>query len=272
VGEAQRRQARGGVRLIAQPVAVLLGRGAVVAKAVGLDHEPEIRPVEVHLEAVELLLGERRREPGAGRQRQETALQLGVGEAEGALAKQISQPPHAALSRVIRQGRVERLRIDQIQPVRLIDHPLEAAPVEAGRHVDHGADRRRHRDSVVRGDVGLPKGRSAMNPHPGSGWVGGARDRDLNLPLPPSHDPPQLRRALVAEDGALSTGENSGHPPTVHRQVRPPDGVDTAGDRVQTAASQTVRDCSSGKASVKQLLTRHHPMLPPGKLPDPLAA
>jgi hypothetical protein len=41
VGEAQRREPGCDVRLIARPVAGLLGRRAVVAQPVRLDHEPQ---------------------------------------------------------------------------------------------------------------------------------------------------------------------------------------------------------------------------------------
>ena len=57
VGEAQRGQPGGGVSLVAPPVAHLLGDRAVVAQAVGLDHESKLGPVEVDLETVQ---------PGAG--------------------------------------------------------------------------------------------------------------------------------------------------------------------------------------------------------------
>lgn len=47
VGEAQGREAGGSVGLVAQMVPSLLGGSAVVAQAVGLDNQPQIRPKEV---------------------------------------------------------------------------------------------------------------------------------------------------------------------------------------------------------------------------------
>ena len=47
VSEAKRRQAGGGVRLVAQPIASLLSRRPVVAQAIGLDHQPSSRPEEI---------------------------------------------------------------------------------------------------------------------------------------------------------------------------------------------------------------------------------
>jgi hypothetical protein len=52
VGEPQRREAGGDVRLVSEAVSSLLGGGAVVTQAVGLDYEPDVGPVEVDLEAV----------------------------------------------------------------------------------------------------------------------------------------------------------------------------------------------------------------------------
>ena len=53
VGEAQRGQAARRVGLVADAVPRLRGGGPVVAQAIGLDDQPEIRPVEVHLEAID---------------------------------------------------------------------------------------------------------------------------------------------------------------------------------------------------------------------------
>ena len=93
VGEAQRRQPGGGVRLVAHAIACLLGGGAVVAQAVGLDHQAEVGPEEVDLEPVQALARQRQRQAGLLDQRQEAPLELGVGEAEGAPVEQRPQPP-----------------------------------------------------------------------------------------------------------------------------------------------------------------------------------
>jgi hypothetical protein len=64
VGEAQRGEPARGVRLIAQAIPGLLRRRAVVAEPVGLDDEPEVRPMEVDLVAAHAASGLRRPEPG----------------------------------------------------------------------------------------------------------------------------------------------------------------------------------------------------------------
>ncbi len=44
--------------LVTEPVASLLGRGTVVAEAIGFNDEAEAGPVEVDFEAVDLVSGE----------------------------------------------------------------------------------------------------------------------------------------------------------------------------------------------------------------------
>ena len=90
VSEAQDGQARGGEPLVAEAISRLGGGGAVIAQPVGLDHQPEVRPDEVHAKAVDPLLGERRPESGAPHQWQEAPLELGVREREGRPVKQPS--------------------------------------------------------------------------------------------------------------------------------------------------------------------------------------
>lgn len=60
VREAQRRQASGNVRVVAVMVPGLLLRRPVISKPVRLDDEAQIGPIEVDLEAIHPLLGERR--------------------------------------------------------------------------------------------------------------------------------------------------------------------------------------------------------------------
>ena len=99
----------------------------MVAQAVGLDHQSKVGPVEVDFEAVDHLLGERERKPGLHRDRPEENLEVGVGEAEGALVQQAGK---AAALLVPRRGfRVlpQSFRVDEVPLVRLVDGPLDLA-------------------------------------------------------------------------------------------------------------------------------------------------
>jgi len=95
VGEAEVGEAGCGVRSVAPAVAGLLRRGAVVAQAVGLDDELQVRPVEVHAVAVHGLLGKRGGQSRGSGQGPEAALESGVGEGEGASVEEIAELRHA---------------------------------------------------------------------------------------------------------------------------------------------------------------------------------
>lgn len=64
------------MNLVSPSVGGLLSRGAVVAQGVGLDHEAEAGPEEIDVEAVDLLLGERRRKARLSNEWQEGVLEL----------------------------------------------------------------------------------------------------------------------------------------------------------------------------------------------------
>ena len=84
--EAEWRQARGRMALVPSRVGGLAGRGAVVAQAVGLDDDAQVREEEVDPAAVQPLLGEGGAKAGPPRDRQEAAFELGVGESGGPAA------------------------------------------------------------------------------------------------------------------------------------------------------------------------------------------
>ena len=91
VCEPQWGEAGGGERLVTAAIPGLLRRRSVIAEAVGLDDEAEIGPVEVDPEAMEPDLGPRLREAGAAGDRDEAALELGVGEKKGAAVEEATE-------------------------------------------------------------------------------------------------------------------------------------------------------------------------------------
>jgi hypothetical protein len=76
MGEAKLGEPGSGVRLVPKAVTRLLRRRSVVAQAVGLDNEAQLGPEEVHPEAVHSLLGQRSRQAGSPRDRDEAPLEL----------------------------------------------------------------------------------------------------------------------------------------------------------------------------------------------------
>ena len=215
--------------LVAEPVPSLLSGRAVVADAVGLDHQAQVRPVEVDLEAVHPHPGLRRRQPGRARQRQEEALEVGVGEDEREAVEHAPQRRHARPGADPVEGRTELLRVHEVETVGLVDRGLERPPRATVLHAE------RHRD------VDGPRGRPA--------------------------DPPQGGRGSVAERGLGTAAKDGREPASMRGERRPPDGVDAAPHPVEPTAFEAVLDRVGVKAQREQLAARNNPMLAPHQLP-----
>jgi hypothetical protein len=163
VGEAQLGEPRGGVGLVAEPIPGLLGGGAVVAEAIGLDDEPEARPVEVDFEVVDPLAREGRRQTRFAREWEEATFQFLFGEAEGAAVEDVAQPGDAGLSHAGLECRAQLRRMDEVVFVGLVDHPLDSAAVEPERKVDQSLDGGGGWDAVADGEVLRPQRRTPVD-------------------------------------------------------------------------------------------------------------
>jgi hypothetical protein len=97
----------------------------VIAQAVGLYDEAEIRPVEIDSEPADVLLRQGLRKAGPSRDRQESPLELGVSEHELASFEDLAKRAYSSLPPPILDGRPERLGIHQVQLVSLVDRRLE---------------------------------------------------------------------------------------------------------------------------------------------------
>ena len=155
--------AGGGVVLVAFAVLGLLGGGAVVGEAVGLDHEVEVGEVEVDFVAGDVDRGARERQARLAGERDEDALELGAGVAEGAPVEDLPQPRDPRLAGVIVERLAQIVGADEPQPVRLVDRPLHRRPAVPRREVDQRLHRRRHRDPFVEPVPAGPEGRTTMN-------------------------------------------------------------------------------------------------------------
>jgi len=105
MGEAERRETGGGVGLVADSVPELLDGRAVVAQAVGLDHQTEVWPVEVDLEPVHPLACEGRGQTRAFGDGEEEALEVRVGEGEGLTVEDGGEEADARDARELVVGR-----------------------------------------------------------------------------------------------------------------------------------------------------------------------
>src|SRR4051794_5024113 len=125
VREAEVDQPRGGMRLIAEPVARLLSGGPVIPQPVRLHHQPEVRPVEIDLEAVDPLFRLGQRQTGPICERQEQPLQLRASQPERSAVEQGAERPDPRLTAVWLQLKTQGWRVDQIESVGLVHSPLD---------------------------------------------------------------------------------------------------------------------------------------------------
>jgi hypothetical protein len=70
----------------------------VIAEAIGLNNQAKLRPIEVHSNSVDAVLGERHRQSSSPNKPNKPALELGVGERERPAIKDRAQRPHSMLT------------------------------------------------------------------------------------------------------------------------------------------------------------------------------
>jgi len=261
VGEAQRGEARGRVRLVAEGVTSLGGRGAVIAPSVGLDHQAEVGPVEVDLEAVDDLFGERGRETGSCGERAKQDLELAVGEAKGEAVEQSAQWLDARLPRVVVERLSKGLGIDHVVLVRLVHHPLEPVRRQFRRPVDHGPDRRRDRDSEALGDITLQQAGPLPRLDPRPQDAAATPDGDVDRAVTLGADPPERDGASVAQHGPLAADENRRHPALLAVRQRPSHGVDTPSDGTETTRGEAVANRLRTETKPEKIPPSDHPVL-----------
>src|SRR5437899_599166 len=111
--------------LVAEAVSGLLCGRAVVAEAVGLDDQPEVRPVEVDLEAVHPRLRLWLWEAGPACDGEEDALELGGCKDEGEAVEELAQRLRSHSPGPLIEGRRQRFGVDEVELVRLVDCRFE---------------------------------------------------------------------------------------------------------------------------------------------------
>jgi hypothetical protein len=85
---------------------------------------------------------------------------------------------------------------------------------------------------------------------------------------PPLADPPERRRAFVAQRCIWSAGEYRRHEQPLARQRQLANRVDTAPDDPQPAACEPVSDRLGGKSETDQLLASNDSVLGANEGPD----
>ena len=261
VREAERRQTGGHMRLITEAIARLLRRRAVISKTVGLYDQTQIGPEEVDPEPVHLLARQRYWQARRRSERDEQALELRVGEAEGVAIKQLAQPRHTALAAKRIERAPQRLRIDQSLFVRLVDRTLETDGVQLRGQIEESPDRARHRYSVTRIEILGPQGSAAMNANPGLADKARRRYGYFDLAIRLHRDLPKRSRTPVTEHRLGPRGEDRCHPPSATGQIGSPNGVDATLDPMETPSGDPMVNRRGTQAKLQELAARDYSVL-----------
>ncbi len=151
--EPQTLQSGDGVGVITPMVNRLLHRCAVVPESIGLDDETEIGPKEVHAVAVDPLLRQWDRQTSLSDEAQESSFEFGVSETKRVPVKRPPQDAQPGAARELIKARSERLGIDEVKLVSLIDCRFELVYWQNCCEVYERADGACDRDPIVDGDV-----------------------------------------------------------------------------------------------------------------------
>jgi len=173
------------------------------------------------------------------------------------------------------KGRAELRRVDQVEPIRLVDHPLDVYPRQSRRHVDDRLRRARHRDPLAEPHVLVAQRRSPVHPDPRPLPSSIRSHRNLD-PVLFGTDAEKGRSAPVAEDdcrsrpdtsgqkrriGVVTAGQSRNHPAPMSRQFGSADGVDALRDAVQSPARKPMFDPSPAQSERQELTPGHDPVL-----------
>lgn len=258
-------QAGGDVRLVTASVRRLLSRCSVVAPAIRLNYQPELRPVEIDPVAVYVSLCFGARQPCGSHDREELTLEAGVGE--GVKAEESAHAGHSWPRSKLCDGATERFGIDEAETIRLADCPLHPPLRHAGGEVDQGGNRirrgyPRHLTPVLRTKITPPV-------HPDTGASAEhTRDDFDRANTGNRRDTPERRGTAVAEQCSGSAGKRGGHPAPLLAQFRSPDCVDTAPQWVQATLCDAMFDRARADPALEQLRPCNHPVLLADQVPN----
>lgn len=104
----------------------------MIAKAVGLDDQSQVRPEEIDFVVVDHRFGDQLGNPSRAGDWAEEHLEVRVGEVERVAINEVPQRANASLSGEVLERRAQGLRIDQVVLVGLVYGPLEGERLEFG--------------------------------------------------------------------------------------------------------------------------------------------
>jgi hypothetical protein len=160
------------------------------------------------------------------------------------------------------------LGIYQTELVCLVHRRLKSRRRHLGCEVNQSLNGCRHRDVMALGHVVPPQRVPPMCDESrlaviDMGWRG-----HLNGGLPLAAKAPECGGALMTQHRLPSTTENGGRPLPLAGQIRSPDRIHPASDRVQPTLRDAVLDRAHRVSQLEELKERHDAMLSRGEAPD----
>jgi hypothetical protein len=125
----------------------------VVAKPIRLDDQSQLWPEKVDFEVIDALFAQRYRQLGRPDDAAEVDLQVRVGELEEELVGKVAQRAHSRLAAEAIEPFAQRLRVDEIALIGVIDRSLEWDGIEFGCQIKQRLDWRGNGNVVSKDDV-----------------------------------------------------------------------------------------------------------------------
>jgi hypothetical protein len=250
--KAKRDKARREMGLIANPIPRLLRGSAVVTEAIRLDDKPQIRPEKVDFEPIQPLPRQRQRHPGPSNLGQEPPLQFRVRQPKGPPIEQLAEPRHPPLPVVVVERCPQLFGIDQIESIRLVNHPLERAVAEPASDIEQGAHHTGHRDSVTDRHIRIGEA-PAMGHNARLSVPMGSRGRNIDATGALGGDAPERRCACMTEHGMRPARQDCCHPPSPLGEAGPSNDIDTTPYLMQPPLGYAVLNSLRAQPSLKEL-------------------
>lgn len=97
------------------------------------------------------------------------------------LVKNVAEGANAWLALIVVERPPERVRVDYVPLIRLVDRPLDLRRSSDGGQVEESADRPGDGDVRARGDIRDGQGRAAMAADPAQPCFGAPSDADVDV-------------------------------------------------------------------------------------------
>ena len=157
---------------------------------------------------------------------------------------------------------LDRVEIEHLEDLSLIEGTLEAATVDDVGEVQEGTGDGGARDVVHDGAVVASERLRAMDVDARMGPARAPRNGDFDVRPVAAQEPVQRGGLAMAQDRTWTSGEHRGHPPSLAReQLGRDEGIDAAMDAMEASASGALAYRGARKAECRELIKPKHCVL-----------